>query len=242
MRNNYTYTKRHKILNTDYTPPKFVERYDYHKLKQINEYGKRVYETPNGQKVPSVTTILSKTKDMTHLNKWKERVGEQEATRIVKEASGIGSAMHNNLERFLCGEQRVPGTNLVHLQANKMADIIIQNALSKVDEVWGIEQALYFPGLYSGTTDVVGQYQGQPAIMDFKQTNKPKKKDWVEDYYLQLVAYAEAHNEVYGTKIREGHIFMCSRDLNYQQFDLEPTHYDYWLDKRLARVEQYYKL
>ena len=232
-----------KILSTNnISPPPFVERFQYHKLEQINEVGRRVYQTPQGDRIPSVTTILSKTKDMTHLNEWKQRVGEQEAQRIVKEASGVGSAMHNNLERFLCGEQRVPGTNLVHQQANKMADQIIQNALINVDEVWGIEQALYFPGLYSGTTDLVGLYKGNPAICDFKQTNKPKKKEWVEDYYLQMVAYAEAHNEVYGTQIREGHIFMCSRDLNYQQFDLEPTHYDYWLDKWLARVEQYYKL
>ena len=229
-------------MNDDVSPPVFLKKFEYHSLKQINEGGKRVYETPNGDKVPSVTTILSKTKDMTHLNEWKQRVGEQVAQRIVKEASGIGSAMHNNLEKFLSGEQRVPGTNLVHVQANKMANQIIQNALVHVDEVWGIEQALYFPGLYSGTTDLVGQYKGNPAIMDFKQTNKPKKKEWVEDYFLQLVAYSEAHNEVYGTQIREGHIFMCSRDLNYQQFDLEPTHYQYWLDQWLARVEQYYKL
>tara|TARA_A100001011_G_scaffold162761_1_gene171205 strand:+ start:263 stop:952 length:690 start_codon:yes stop_codon:yes gene_type:complete len=229
-------------MNNDVSPPVFLKKFEYQSLKQINEGGKRVYETPNGDKVPSVTTILSKTKDMTHLNEWKQRVGEQVAQRIVKEASGIGSAMHNNLEKFLSGEQRVPGTNLVHVQANKMANQIIQNALVHVDEVWGIEQALYFPGLYSGTTDLVGQYKGNPAIMDFKQTNKPKKKEWVEDYFLQLVAYSEAHNEVYGTNIREGHIFMCSRDLNYQQFDLEPTHYQYWLDQWLARVEQYYKL
>ena len=232
-----------KTLNIDNTTtPPFVEKYKYHTLKQINQNGKRVYETPQGDKIPSVTTILSKTKDMTHLNEWKQRVGEEQAQRIVKEASGIGSAMHNNLEKFLCGEERVPGTNLVHQQANSMANQIIHNALVDVNEVWGIEQALYFPGLYSGTTDLVGVYKNNPAIMDFKQTNKPKKKEWVEDYYLQLVAYAEAHNEVYGTSIREGHIFMCSRDLNYQQFDLEPSHYTYWLDKWLARVEQYYKL
>ena len=139
-------------MNNDVSPPVFLKKFEYQSLKQINEGGKRVYETPNGDKVPSVTTILSKTKDMTHLNEWKQRVGEQVAQRIVKEASGIGSAMHNNLEKFLSGEQRVPGTNLVHVQANKMANQIIQNALVHVDEVWGIEQALYFPGLYSGTS------------------------------------------------------------------------------------------
>ena len=224
------------------TPPPYVERYQYHTVKQINLEGKRLYEAPDGSKTPSVTTILSKTKDMTHLIAWKKRVGEQEAQRITTEAAGVGTAMHNNLERFLIGEERKPGNNLVHVQANKMADVIIENALVDMDEIWGIEQALYYPEMYSGTTDLVGMYKGQPSICDFKQTNKPKKKEWVEDYFLQLVAYAEAHNEVYGTNIREGHIFMCSRDLNYQQFDLEPTHYDYWLEQWLARVEQYYKL
>ena len=143
------------------TPPPFVEKFEYHTLKQINAEGSRVYQTPNGDKVPSVTTILSKTKDMTHINEWKERVGHETANRIVKEASGVGSAMHGNLERFLAGEQRVPGTNLVHIQANKMADQIIQNALTDVTEIWGIEQALYFPGLYSGTADLVGVYKKQ---------------------------------------------------------------------------------
>ena len=139
-----------RTLNIDNTQaPPFVEKYKYHSLKQINQNGKRVYETPQGDKIPSVTTILSKTKDMTHLNEWKQRVGEEQAQRIVKEASGIGSAMHNNLEKFLCGEERIPGTNLVHQQANSMADQIIQNALVDVNEVWGIEQALYFPGFKS---------------------------------------------------------------------------------------------
>ena len=119
-------------------PPPIVEKFQYHTLKQINLEGKRVYQTPSGDKVPSVTTILSKTKDMTAINEWKQRVGETEAKRIVTEASGVGSAMHANLERYLIGEQRVPGSNLVHLQANKMADQIINQALVHVNEVWGI--------------------------------------------------------------------------------------------------------
>lgn len=221
-------------------PPPYVEKYDYHKVKQINLDGKRLYEAPDGTKTPSVTTILSKTKDMTHLNAWKKRVGEANAQRIVTEASGVGTAMHNNLERFLIGEERKPGNNHVHVQANKMADEIINNALVDVDEIWGIEQALYYPELYSGTCDVVGQYKGQPCIMDFKQTNKPKKKEWVDDYYMQLAAYAMAHNAVYGTNIKEGHIFMCSRELQYQQFDLVPEEFEHWSNEWLKRVEDYY--
>ena len=222
-----------------HTPPPFVKAIDYHELKQVNKNGKRVYETPSGT-TPSVTTILSKTKDQTGLNEWKKRVGEQEAQRIVTEAAGVGTALHNNLEKFLAGEKRVPGNNLVHVQANKMADIIIENGIADVDEVWGIEQGLYYPEMYSGTTDLCGVYKGHPSIMDFKQTNKPKKKEWVDDYYLQMAAYATAHNKVYGTDIREGHIFMCSRDLQYQQFDLWPDEFDYWADQWLDRVAEYY--
>ena len=199
-----------------------------------------MYLTPDGDKLPSVTTILSSTKDMTHLNEWKKRVGEEKARQITTEAAGIGTAMHANLERFLCGMERQPGNNLVHIQANKMADVIIENGLSGVDEVWAIEQGLYYPEMYSGTTDLCGVYKGNASIMDFKQTNKPKKKEWVDDYYLQLAAYATAHNKVYGTSIREGHIFMCSRDLQYQQFDLWPDEFDYWADQWLNRVAEYY--
>lgn len=226
---------------TEISPPPYKEMINYVKVKQINLEGQRLYEAPDGSRTPSVTTILSKTKDMTHLNAWKKRVGEDEAKRITTEAAGVGTAMHNNLERFLTGMERMPGKNLVHIQANKMADEIIKNGLSEVDEIWGIEQSLYYPGLYSGTTDLVGVYKGKPAIMDFKQTNKPKKREWVDDYFLQLAAYAMAHNEVYGTDIKEGHIFMCSRNCEYQQFDLEPSEFEQWCNKWLQRVEDYYE-
>ena len=227
-----------------YTPPPFIERFQYKNCLQVNDpvTRKRVYQTPDGERLPSVTTILGATKDMTHLNEWKKRIGEDKAQQIVTEAAGVGTAMHANLERFLIGEQRQPGNNPVHVQANKMADVIIENGLSKMNEVWAMEQSLYCPGLFSGTTDLVGVYDGQPAICDHKQTNKPKKAEWVEDYYLQLVAYATAHNEVYGTNIKRGVIFMCSRDFQYQQFDLLPENFNKYQDMWFAKVEEYYAL
>ena len=225
-------------------PPPFVERFQYKNCQQVNDpiTRKRVYLTPDGESLPSVTTILSATKDMTHLNEWKNRIGHAKAQQITTEAAGVGTAMHANLERFLVGEQRQPGNNPVHVQANKMADVIIENGLSKMDEVWAMEQSLYFPGLYSGTTDLVGVYQGQPAICDHKQTNKPKKAEWVEDYYIQLVAYILAHNEVYKTDMKRGVIFMCSRDFQYQQFDLTPDNFNKYQDMWLTKVEEYYSL
>ena len=237
---------------TTYTPPPFVERFQYKNCVQINDpvTRKRVYQTPDGEKLPSVTTILSATKDMTHLNAWKDRMGHDNAQRIANEAAGVGTAMHNNLERFLIGEQRQPGNNPVHIKANAMADQIVINGLAKVNEVWAMEQSLYFPGLYSGTTDLVGVYDGEPAVMDHKQTNKPKKAEWIDDYRMQLVAYILAHNEVYGTDIRRGVVFMCSRGDDslkvggetYQQFDLLPKDFNYWEDQWLNKVEEYYRL
>jgi len=223
-------------------PPPFIERFQYKPCKQINDpvTRKRVYLTPDGESLPSVTTILSATKDMTHLNEWKKRVGEQKAKEITTEAAGVGTAMHANLERFLAGLQRQPGNNPVHVQANSMADQIILNGLSKVNEVWAMEQSLYFPGLYSGTTDLVGVYNGEPAVMDHKQTNKPKKEEWVEDYKIQLVAYILAHNEVYKTDIKRGVVFMCSRACEYQQFDLLPQDFNKYQDMWLNKVEEYY--
>ncbi len=226
----------------NYSLPPFVEKIKYKNCQQVNDpiTRKRVYLTPDGEKTPSVTTILSTTKDMTALNEWKKRVGEAEAQRITTEAAGVGTAMHQNLERFLAGLERMPGKNLVHVQAHKMADVIIENGLSNVQEFWAMEQSLYFPGLYSGTTDLVAVYKGNPSICDYKQTNKPKKEEWIEDYKLQLVAYIMAHNEVYGTDIREGHVFMCSRDLQYQQFDLWPNDFNKYQDLWLEKVEDYY--
>jgi len=228
----------------EYVPPPFVEKFEYKSAKQVNDpvTRKRVYQTPDGESLPSVTTILSATKDMTHLNEWKKRVGEDKAKQIVTEAAGVGTAMHANLERFIAGLQRQPGNNPVHVKANEMANIIIENGLKDVDEVWAMEQSLYYPGLYSGTTDLCGVYKGEPAIMDYKQTNKPKKEEWVEDYKMQLVAYALAHNEVYGTDIRRGVVFMCSRNCEYQQFEVTPDDFDHWQEQWLKKIEQYYGL
>ena len=223
------------------TPPPFITKFEYKDCKQINLEGKRLYETPDGHKTPSVTTILSGTKDMTALLEWRKRVGNEKAQQITTESAGRGTAMHSNLERFIAGLTRMPGKNHVHVKANDMATVIIENGLKYVDEIWAIEQSLYYPELYSGTTDGIGVYKGDPVIFDYKQTNRPKKAEYVEDYYLQLVAYALCHNVVYGTDIKRGVIFMCSQDLQYQQFDLLPKDFNKYEDMWWTRVEQYFK-
>jgi len=219
-----------------------IEKYNYQPISRKEVNGKRLYQTPDGNAVASVTTILDATKDKTHLIAWRKRVGETKAQEIVTEAAGVGTRMHKYLEDYIdTGEWTEPGSNPFAQQAHKMATQIKEQALTDVDEIWGSEVNLYMPNMYAGTTDLVGQYKGNPCIMDFKQTNKPKKLEWVQDYFLQLVAYAEAHNEIHGTNIREGHIFMCSRDCEYQQFDLWPHEYDEWRNEWYNRVYQFYE-
>jgi hypothetical protein len=217
----------------------YIQKYPYAELSRVARNGKRHYTTPDGRSVPSVTTVLSATKDMTHLNAWRKRIGEARAQEISQESANIGTVMHRSLEKHVKGEDRTPGSNLVQQKGWSMANIIIENGLSDVSEVWGSEISLYYPELYAGTTDLVGIYKGAPAIMDFKQARKLKKKEWVEDYFLQLVAYAEAHNKQYGTDIRSGRIFICTQNNEFQTFEID--HYDHWVGQWYAKLEQYYK-
>ena len=241
------------VMINNLTPPPLVQKFDYQKCEQVTlPCGKRHYLTPDGEKLASVTTILSATKDMTALNEWKRRVGHENAKQISKEAAGRGTSMHKNLECFITGLPRILGTNLVHQISNRMANVIIEHGLSKIDEIWAIEQSLYYKGLYSGTTDGIGVYKGEPVIFDYKQTNRPKKEIYVDDYKMQLVAYIMAHNSVYGTDIQRGVIFMAVKppeispgvfgESQYQQFDLLPKDFNKYQDMWLDKIEKYYKL
>jgi genome maintenance exonuclease 1 len=218
---------------------KITTPYKYEEFKRKSVGGKRLYENPYGEPVPSVTTILSKTKDMTHLNAWKKRVGEKKAQEIVTEAANVGTIMHNMLEAWSLNEEYT-GTNM--LQAKMMAETVIKNVEPDIDEVWGSEVNLCYPGLYAGTTDLVGIYKGNHCIMDFKQTNKPKKREWIDDYFMQAAAYGMAHNEVFGTDIKHAAIFMCSRDCDWQLWEVGPDEFEHWTEKWARRVEEFYNL
>ena len=218
-----------------------IKKFNYEEIKKESVNGKRLYACPDGNSVASVTTILDKTKDKTSLIEWRKRVGETKANEIATEAASIGTRMHKFLEDYVeTGNWPSAGSNPYSQQANKMATTIKDKALSKIDEIWGSEVQLYHPKIYAGTTDLVGVFNGAESIMDFKQTNKPKKEEWVEDYKLQLTAYALAHNEIYGTNIQEGHVFMCSRNNEYQQFDIYPDEFKSWESKWWDRVNLYY--
>ena len=221
-------------------------KYNYVSINRETIDGERRYATPDGEKLPSVTTVLSATapkEKLEALNEWRKRVGPKRAQEITTEAAGRGTRMHKWLEDYVkTGKIGTPGSNPYSIQSHKMAETIIYQGLSKCNEFWGTEVPLYFPKIYAGTTDLVGIHDGDEAIMDHKQTNKPKKREWIEDYFLQLAAYANAHNEVHGTKIRKGVIFMCSADNIYQEFIVEGNEFDEWSDKWFRRLEQYYLL
>jgi ATP-dependent exoDNAse (exonuclease V) beta subunit len=224
-----------------------IEKYKYTKLARDESTGKRLYATPEGHKVPSVTTVLDKTKpeeSRIALANWRKAVGEKKAQEITTEAANRGTRMHKFLEDYVNGlPMNESITNPFAQQSQKMAKIVIEQGMNnRVSEVWGSEVPLYFPELYAGTTDCVGVHEGDEAILDFKQTNKPKKREYITDYFLQLTAYALAHNEVHGTNIRKGVILMCSKDFEYQEFILEPKDFDYWTEEWCKRVEQYYRL
>lgn len=229
-----------------------ISRYDYTPCDRETIDGKRHYCLPDGSKVPSVTTILDRTKPQEKreaLERWKKSVGEARAQQIVTEAANRGTRMHSYLEHYVkTGEMKdLPGNPFAQPSWFMAAEVILKG-LSHVDEYWGVEVPLYYSGLYAGTTDCVGVWKGQAAIMDFKQTNKPKKREWIEDYFLQLAAYAAAHNNMHGTDIKTGVILMCAQPKTpesqpeYQEFVVEESEFSHWNEQWMRRVEQYYKL
>jgi genome maintenance exonuclease 1 len=229
-------------------------KFDYKPLNRETVDGKRHYCLPNGSKVPSVTTILDKTKPEEKrqaLANWRKAVGEQKAQQITTEAANRGTRMHAYLEQYILSEQMMqfPTNPYAHPSWFMAAQVILEG-LPNVDEFWGVEVPVYYSGLYAGTTDCLGVWKGRPAIMDFKQTNKPKKREWIEDYFLQLAAYAQAHNQTYGTNIRDGVILMaCQPKLledntystpEYLEFEISGDEFDHWTEQWTKRVELYY--
>ena len=214
-----------------------IQKYNYAELKR-QDGDSRLYLTPDGEALPSVTTILSKTKDKTFLKKWRQKVGEKKAEEIIKDSAQIGTALHLYIERFVNGEQYKDLTK-IGIQAEKMAKKIIDESFKDLTEIWGSEVHLYYPGRYAGTTDMIGVYKGRPTIIDFKQTNRPKKREWVQDYLMQLSAYAVAHNKLFNTEIDQGVVLMCSRDLTFQRFELLGENFTRATDAFMKKLDLY---
>ena len=232
-----------------------VNKYQYQPINREVVNGKRHYVTPAGDRVASVTTILDATKPAESriaLANWRRAVGEKKAQEITTEAANRGTRMHTYLENHIKGETlKESVSNPYANQSLIMAKKVITDGFPKINEVWGSEVPLFYPELYAGTTDCVGVHDGEESILDFKQTNKPKKLEYIDDYFLQLTAYALAHNAVHGTNIRKGVILMCVKppevspgtwgEPEYQQFILEPRDFDMWSNRWWDRVAEYYR-
>ena len=224
---------------------KIVDKYVYPKSSRANIAGLRHY-TVSGeeQKLPSVTTVLGQTQPkekQESLDRWRQRVGLREAQKITRDAAIRGTAMHKYLEDLIRGERSLDLTPL-GVEATKMAEIIVDRGLNDCSEIYGIEATLFYPGLYAGSVDLIAKYKDKVSIIDFKQTNKPKQREWIGDYFLQMAAYGMAHDAVYGTSIEQGVIMMCSKDGFYQQFMIEGEEFRNAKHNFLRRLDEFYNL
>ena len=215
-------------------------KYNYHRGTRITDHGTRVYNIA-GYKLPSVTTILAQTKDKTYLNDWRNKIGNEEADRIFNLSSKRGTAMHKFLEKHIQGTGYEDLTD-IGVQAKPMAQKIIEVGFTPIEHYFGCEVMLHYPGLYAGSTDLVCEHNGLETIADFKQSNKPKREEWIDDYKLQIAAYAMAHDYVYGSQIRQGIIMVCTPDCYYQEFKFQDGELRRWKHEFLKRLDSYYYL
>ena len=220
---------------------KWNKKFNYPKSQRELIKGQRHYAL-NEEKLPSVTTILSETQSdekKESLARWKARVGETEAERIKDSSASRGTNMHLHLERHILGQGHMDLTDEGQV-AGDMAQVIIDKGLCDMGEIWGSEVTLFYPNLYAGATDLVGVFDYEDSIVDFKQSNKPKKKEWIDDYFMQLGAYAMAHNCVYDTEITQGVILMCTPDKYFQKFQIKGKEFIKYQHKFLERLDKYY--
>tara|TARA_R110002124_G_scaffold45045_2_gene136729 strand:- start:1098 stop:1772 length:675 start_codon:yes stop_codon:yes gene_type:complete len=221
---------------------KWNKQFIYPKTVRSSVGGVRKYSIGR-EKLPSVTTIISSTQDASKtesLARWKLKVGEVEAERIKNTAATRGTAMHSYLEHHVKGGNVLDLTD-VGREARSMGQTIIEKGFPDLEEVWGVECTLFYPGLYAGQTDLCGIYQGRESIVDFKQSNKPKRDEWIGDYKLQLAAYATAHDCIFGTNIEQGVILMCTPDNFFQRFIVNGPEFREWKWKWLQKISDYYK-
>ena len=221
-------------------PIKYNGKYNYITGTRIEDHGTRLYDV-NGSRLPSVTTILGATKDQQFLKEWKAKVGEQEADRIKNLSSNRGTAMHKFLEHYILGTGYDDLTEIGQ-KAKAMAQKVIDIGLAPVEEYYGSEVTLYYPGLYAGSTDLVCVHNGKDSIVDFKQSNRPKKEEWIEDYKLQIAAYAMAHDYVHESSIEQGVIMVCTPDLYYQEFVVSGAELRRYKHMFLKRLDSYHDL
>ena len=216
--------------------------YQYPELTRVEKNDVRYYQDSLSNLVPSVTTILSATGDHSGIDAWKRRVGPKTAKAVVEEATTIGTAVHLAIENYLYGKEWEHFTDdKMGMLAHQIAKRFICDCLGDIDEVWGLESGLVLDGLYAGTADCIGIFRGKPTIIDFKTAKKIKRKDWIEDYFLQGAAYANAHNVMYKTNIESIAILMVDRDLLFKEFLVNSKEFNSYTEKWKKRLIGYYK-
>jgi len=220
---------------------KWNKRFEYPASIRSVINGGRHYDIGQ-EKLPSVTTILQATQSPEKkaiLAKWKQKVGEKKADEIRDTAAARGTVMHRIIEGFVTGEGHADLSPMGQVSGIMAQTIFKEGLKGRMDEVWGSEITLYYPGLYAGATDLVGVYEGREAIIDFKQSNKPKRREWIEDYFTQMAAYAMAHNHVYNTQIQSGVILMCTPGNYFQKFVVKDKEFQQYMWKWVSRVDQF---
>jgi len=219
------------------------QKFQYPELVRVEKNDVRYYQDSKDHLVPSVTSILSATGDKSGINAWKRRVGTKFAKQVVDEATTIGTAVHLAIENYLndCEWKNFLDDRL-GLLAHQISKRFIEDCLSDIDEVWGLESSLVVDGLYAGTADCIGIYKGNPTIIDFKTAKKIKRKDWIEDYFLQGAAYANAHNVMFNTEIGSIAILMVDRDLLFKEFLVEKKEFESFTNMWKQRIISYYKI
>jgi ATP-dependent exoDNAse (exonuclease V) beta subunit len=223
---------------------KLLDKYAYPSSTRASIEGLRHYNVDGStERLPSVTTVIGQTQEQSKrdsLERWRDKVGREQAAKITAEAAARGTSMHMYLEKYCLGEGYLDLTDVGNV-AKHMAEKIVDNGIdNRLTEIYGNEATLYYPGLYAGSVDLVGQHDGAIGIIDFKQTNKPKQREWIGDYFLQMAAYGMAHDAVYDTTIERGVIMMCSKDLYYQEFVIEGEEYRNAKHEFLRRLDKFY--
>ena len=223
---------------------KLIRKYDYPSSTRASIAGLRHYNVDgSAERLPSVTTVLGQTQESSKrasLQRWRDKVGHAEAAKITQEAATRGTAMHLFLEKYCLGEGYLDLTDVGNVAKHMAEKIVDQGIDNRLTEIYGNEATLYYPGLYAGSVDLIGEHDGQITIIDFKQTNKPKQREWIGDYFLQMAAYGMAHDAVYDTAIEKGVILMCSKDLYYQEFVIEGQEYRNAKHGFLRRLDKFY--
>ena len=220
-----------------------INKFEYPKLERVDTDIGRHYLDSDNKPVPSVTTVLSGTyKSKDGLIQWRNRVGDEEADRIIKQSTDIGTAVHEAIEKFLNKEDWDDFDNSSdQILAKSISNKFIKDALNGITEIWGLEVGLILDNLYAGTADCVGLYKDIPTLIDFKTAKKIKKRDWIEDYFLQGCAYANAHNVMFDTDIQQIVILMVDRNLIFQEYIVRPTEFSYLTRKWKNRLIEFNK-